>query len=279
MPPFSMFPKLLAHLKVDGLAETVRRVGLDTVNVVVRDGFWVTPGGLADELPRFLAALRRHGIVPTFATACFDIDAILADDRMVAILAEHGLRQFRTGYLQAGTDPRAAMVAARTRFERLAAMGERRGIQAVYQLHHGTLLPTASLAATLVAGLDPRWIGIEPDAGNQTFEGFEDWDRCLRLLGSHCTAFAVKDTAPYQERSRAAEPGKGWRRRWVSCREGVTDFQAAFRALQTIGFHGPIVLQPFYHEQDPAAFQATLTDEVAYLRQAWTQASIRPEVR
>ena len=50
---FSIFPKFFRHLDRAGLAALVRGAGLDTTNLVVRDGYWVTPARLATEAPAF----------------------------------------------------------------------------------------------------------------------------------------------------------------------------------------------------------------------------------
>ena len=44
---FSLFPKFYKHLSAEQLAELVREVGLDTTNLVVREGYWADPYNLA----------------------------------------------------------------------------------------------------------------------------------------------------------------------------------------------------------------------------------------
>lgn len=277
MPTFSMFPKFLRDLPAARLAEVVCEVGLDTVNLVVRDGYWVSRANLAQDLPRFLAIMKTAGLRVTFATACFEIDEILADDRPLAILAEHGLERWRCGYLRAeGHDVRGSLERGRQRLAALAALGAQRGIQAVYQLHHGTLLPSPSSIWPLVQDLDPRWLGVEPDVGNQGFEGWEDWQRTADLLGSHLCALGVKDTRIDHDPGAATRPSKGWRRSWAPCHQGMADWHAIFRALRSIGFDGVLALQPFYHEHDTARHLADLRTEVAWLRGVWNEVEDSP---
>jgi len=139
-------------------------------------------------------------------------------------------------------------------------------VQAVYQVHHGTLIPSGALAYQLVRGLNPRGVGVELDPGNQTFEGTENWDDAARWLGEYLVAMGIKDSAPRQDANRMHEPGKGWRRDWVPLDEGVINWHGVISALQRANFRGPLVLMPFYDENDPVSHVAKLKREVAYLR-------------
>src|SRR5688572_9525345 len=129
----SIFPKFLAHLSVGQLAATVRDVGLDTTNLVVRDGFWVSRSNFAKDLPEFMCAARKEGLNVRFATAGFGADEVIEDPSLVARLAEHGIREFRTDYFRytAGEDPRRAFDDARRTMARVASVCERHHTRAV----------------------------------------------------------------------------------------------------------------------------------------------------
>ena len=264
---WSIFPKFQKHLTVEGLAALVREAGLDTTNLVIRDGYWVSRARLAEELPAFMGAMRREGLLVRFATAGFSAEEMLGDPEPLALLADNGIDEFRMGYFKAdGPDVRGALGDARHKLEQIAALCERYGIRCVYQVHHGTLIPGASAAYHLVSGLPPRWIGVELDPGNQTFEGFENWDRSARLLGEYLVALGVKDSAIMRDPARAGEPGKGWVRRWCPLCEGVVNWYDVARALRAVRFGGTFVFMPFYDEHDPAEQARKLKREVAYLR-------------
>src|SRR5688500_13802634 len=57
---FSIFPKFLAHLTVPQLAAAVREAGLDTTNLVVRDGYWMSRSNFHDALQKFMSAAVRR---------------------------------------------------------------------------------------------------------------------------------------------------------------------------------------------------------------------------
>lgn len=262
----SIFPKFYGHLDTRGLAALVREVGLDTTNLVIRDGYWVSESNLAETLTEFMRVMRSEGLEPRFATTSYSAETLAADPTPLALLAEYGIREFRIGYFRAGDDPRRALESARRSLEALSERCARHGIRAVYQVHHGTLIPNASAGWHVMNGLPSEYIGLELDPGNQSFEGFERWDRSARLLGDYLIAVGVKDTAVEREPGREEAPDKGWKRTWVPIYEGVTDWHELARELSAVDFRGTMVFMPFYDENDPTAMTAKLKREVAYLR-------------
>jgi sugar phosphate isomerase/epimerase len=264
---YSIFPKYFPQFSVRELAAMVRETGLDTVNLVIRDGYWVSPENLAAELPLFMRAVRAEGLEVRFATAGFEPRMLLADPTPLALLAEHGIRDFRLAYSSVENgDVRASLSAARAQLEQLAPLCERYGVRAIYQLHYGTLVPNPSAVWPLVQGLPPQWIGVELDPGNQSIEGYEDWERSAQLLREYVVAVGIKDSALVRDADRQREPNKGWRRFWVPIYEGVTNWHDVTRALHSVNFNGTFVFMPFYEQHDPAIAIPQLKREVSYLR-------------
>jgi sugar phosphate isomerase/epimerase len=264
---FSIFPKFLAHLSVEELARAVRDVGLDTTNLVVRDGFWVSRSNFDEDLPNFMRAARAAGLDVRFATAGFSADEIIADPSLVARLADHGIREFRIDYFRAGPEPRGDFDRARSKMHQLAEICRNHHIRAVYQVHHRMLIASAWSAWDLVRDLPADHVGIELDPGNQSFEGFEAWEKSVRLLGDHFVAAGIKDSRIWRDESHAHDSDKGWRREWCPITEGVTNWRDFAAACNAVNFKGTFVFMPFYDPQDPEAQLAKLRDEVAYLRQ------------
>jgi len=272
---FSIFPKYYKHLDVHGLASLVREVGLDTTNVIIRDGYWASPSGLAADMPVFMHAMRVAGLNVSFATTDYSVASLLSDPTPLAILADNGITDFRLGYFKELPEgPRASFTAARSELERLVPICERYGLRAVSQLHHNTMLSSPSAAWHVINGLPARWIGIELDPGNQSFEGYEDWGRTARLLAGYIVAAAVKDTLLMRDALRTSEPDKGWQRTWAPIDEGVVNWHDFLKSLAVIDFAGSYVFMPFYHEDNPELMTDNLKREVAYLRQIMASINI-----
>ncbi len=262
----SLFPKFLKQLDLPGLAATVRRCGLDTTNLVVREGYWAQPATLAEDVPRFVMTMMDQGLTVRFATTPYSVVGLAKDPSPLEVLARYGIAELRLDWFAVGKDPRSDFAAARKALEALVPVLEQHHIRAVLQVHHGKLMSSASAAWILVQGLPERWLGIELDPGNQAHEGFEGWDKSARLLGGSLVAMGIKDLAIARDPVQAATPGKGWTRRWCALDEGVTDWHAVCKALMGVQFSGTLVLMPFYHEQDAERHLETLTRDVAYLR-------------
>jgi sugar phosphate isomerase/epimerase len=274
---FSLFPKFYKHLDARGLAALVREVGLDTANLVIRDGYWVGEKDLAREVPAFVRAMRAEGLEVRFATAGFSPEQLAGDATPLKVLADSGIREFRMSYFRPqGGDVRAAFAEARRKLEQMALLCEQAGVRAVYQVHHGTLIASASAAWLVVQGLPARYIGVELDPGNQSFEGMEDWGRSARLLAEYCVAVGVKDTCLARDPAAAGEPGKGWRRSWAPCDEGIVNWHDVVRGLKAIDFAGTFVFMPFYDENDLAAMTAKLKREVVYIRRVVAEVIAEP---
>ena len=273
----SIFPKFLAHLSLPQLASVVRDVGLDTTNLVVRDGFWVSRSNFADDLPKFVRAARGEGLDVHFATAGFGADEIIADASLVARLAEHGIRDFRMDYFRyAGGDPRREFDDARRKLGQVASVCQRYGIRAVYQVHHRMLIASAWSAWELVRDLPPGAVGVELDPGNQSHEGFEAWDKSIRLLGPHFVAAGVKDSRVWRDDVHAADADKGWRRAWWPIDQGVTNWYDFLGACYASRFDGTFVFMPFYDPDDPQAQLAKLKREVSYFKRTLNEVREKP---
>ena len=267
----SIFPKFMQHLNVDELAQTVLAAGLDTTNVVIRDGYWCQPDSLATDLPVFLQRMQAHGINPTFATTGYSAEELITDPTPLALLADHGITQIRIGYFR-GEDPHAAIADARRQLGALAPLCERHGIQVVNQVHHGTLIASASMAWHIVEGLPAQFIGVELDPGNQAHEGMEGWPKSIRLLGAHLCAWGVKDVRWDHHED------KQWRRSWTPCDQGIVDWPSIISHCDDHAWSGDFVLMPFYHQHDFPAHLASLKQEVAYLRALCASTPVSQEI-
>lgn len=273
---WSVFPKFYKNLSPPALAALVREVGLDTTNVVIRDGYWVSAANLRTELPAFVKAMQAEGLTVRFATAGFEADDMLKDPAPVHLLAQNGITDFRMGYFRVReNDVRGSLDAARRTMEKIAGLCEKAGIRCVYQVHHGTLITNASSAYPLVKDLSPQFVGIELDPGNQTHEGWENPNRSALLLDDYLVAMGIKDTLLRRDPAKAGEPNKGWSRVWRPLDEGVTNWHEVVRALNAVNFHGTFVFMPFYHEKDPRAMTDGLKREVAYLRNVVAQVTTK----
>ncbi|MGJ3244274.1 MAG: sugar phosphate isomerase/epimerase family protein [Opitutales bacterium] len=264
----SIFPKFQKDLSLPDLAAWAVGVGLDGINIVLREGYWTPPAQLAETLPVFLKTLTDAGLQVPFCTAGLQPKALVEDPGLLRILADHGVPAFRLAYIRGDDDPRGLLREARQDLEALVPVLQAIGIKAVHQVHHGTLISSAFAAWHLIEGLPADAIGVELDPGNQAWEGFEAWGKSARLLGEHLCAVGVKDVLWRRESEPDPDdPRKGWRQDWALLEDGVVDWQALIDALRSIAFAGPLVLMPHYHPDNPEGQTAGIRRDVAYLKQ------------
>ncbi len=117
----------------------------------------------------------------------------------------------------------------------------------------------------MVRDLDPRYIGVKIDPGNNfAQEGYEHFTYQIRLLKEYIAALGAKDAAPL----RIGHPDidKGWIRPFLPAYAGMADYKSIFSLLKETGFAGPAVLMPFYHEDNPELLMKDFEKELAYLK-------------
>jgi sugar phosphate isomerase/epimerase len=272
---WSIFPKFYKHLGLQELAALVRDVGLDTTNLVVRDGYWATLNDLAVQTRTFVQTMQKEGLKVHFATAGFSPEQLREDDTPLAVLADNGIADFRMSYFKADEDVAGSFDRARADLEVLAGICEKRGVRVVYQVHHGTLITNSVAAWVLVRDLPSEWVGVMLDPGNQAREGYENWQRAARLLGDHLAAFGIKDANFVRDESKASEPRQGWYQESVPAYEGITDWHQLRDGLNAVDFDGTFVFMPFYDKDDPETMTAKLKKEVGYLREIMEREAAR----
>lgn len=264
---WSLFPKFYGHLAVKELAQLVKDVNLDTVNVVIRNGFPVNRDNVKTALPAYVKAMEGEGLSISFATAGFMPEEIHADETLLAALAESGILEFRMGYFSwdKSKTPGECADDALRQMEQLVPLLEKYGIRAVYQIHHRKLLTGPWAVWPLVRNLPHEYVGVMLDPGNQMHEGWESWMQACHLLGRHLVAMGIKDgvnalgDAPFE---------------WVPCGQGDVDWGEVAHALKSVDFEGTFVFMPFYDEKNPEKIKPRLKEEVAYVRDVFTKEDI-----
>lgn len=257
----SLFPKMFKNCSIAELADIVHNCGLDTVNAVIRDGYWVTEEDLAESCAQFCQEMQRHGIPVLIATASsYPLESLAENPEPLRMLADQGITHVRIGWFKRSGPAAAAVDAARSCLARIAGHCETIGIKAMLQIHHGRLINNTGLAWYLARDLNPDAVGIMPDAGNQCHEGSDNWQQAMSLLGKHVAAIGIKSAEPYRDQ-------KHWRRRWVPIDEGEADIPALIDACHVQQIDVPFIFLPFYHQNNPKLLQNCLKREVALLRQ------------
>ncbi len=264
-PQLLIFSKHLPDLNYEELGKTAKELGFDGVDLTVRPKGHVLPERVAEDLPRAVETLRKHGLsvpmITTEITSATD-PAAIPTLRTAAAL---GIPFFKPGYWRYTAGPvesRVKEVAADVR--RLAMLaGE----------HRITISCTTTPAPTsaklvwdtweMIHDLDPRWTGFYYDPGHAAIEGgLGGHVISLRLALPRLKMIAVKDFIWRKEAG-------GWKSAWCPMGEGAVDWKAALGALKQANYSGPISVHAEYQTKDMVA---AMRKDLAFLRSAMESA-------
>lgn len=262
---YYLFPKFFQKLSVEELMRTCRELGVDGPTAMVREGYWVQRSDMAQTLPQYVEAAQAQGLSITYAEPPFSLAEIPSLSKELNILKECGITNFRVDFIskRIAGPYRELPGVLRPLIERAADAAGKAGLRMILQIHGHCYPHNATAAYPLVQGLDPKTVGVKIDPGNNLAqEGYELFDYQIELLGEYVAALGAKDACV-----RYSGEGKGWRRAFAPAYEGMADFPLIFRQLHKIGFDGPAILMPFYHEQEPDRLLECLKKEIAYFKQ------------
>jgi sugar phosphate isomerase/epimerase len=270
-----LFPKYFNHFSLDELMEKCVELGIDGPTLMIREDYWVDDNNYRETIPAYVAAAKAHGLEVKYADTNICMDKIDEYVDQLKVMKENGIEQFRLWYVFRRDfvgRVREMEGFVRENLTRVAEIAKEIGIQAIVQIH-GRMYPlSASTAYACVKGMDPRYIGIKMDPGNNfSVEGYEEFDYQVELLGDYIAALGAKNAALFKE--DAAEDGTvTWKRDFVPANEGCANYPLIFSELKKANFNGPVILMPFYHEEDYEAMEKDFIKEIAYFKDVEKQA-------
>jgi len=235
VPLVCIFSKHLQFLEYPELAKTSKKLGLDGVDLTVREGGHVLPENVAEDLPRAVEAVRAEGLeVPMITTRlCTGDDP---DARPILEAASKlGIRYFRIGgqhYNEVG-NPLEQLPKFIEELSSLAKLAEEFNMIAGYHNHSGYNNVGGQLwdLYRIIEEIGSDHLGSNFDVGHAKAEGgYGSWQVNARLMALHVKMMAVKDFVWEKDKPR-----------WVPLGEGIVptaEFLRIFR--EQAGFAGPI---------------------------------------
>jgi len=188
---------------------------------------------------------RGHGLaIPALGTY---LSYKLLDDveRAMEAAAMMECRQIRVGVpgYDGSRDYNELFEEAVEGYSRVEALARAYGVKANIELHMNTICPSVSLGYRLVSNFDPEFIGVIHDPGNTVWEGYENWQLGLELLGPYLAHVHVKNAAWQVVGEEFG--AKKWKAATVPLREGQADWLSFLRALQHVGYDGWLSFEDF----------------------------------
>ena len=276
--------KFFRPLAVEALGTKARALGFDGIDVCVRPGHPVNLENVEEALPRATAAWRAQGLVCPLATAPVTLVDSCAPEapRLYAGCAAAGVPRVKVGFFpfRPGESYWALVDEARRALAGFARLGERHGVQTVYQVHSGPVLGSNCAGLMhLLRDLDPRWVGAYPDLGHMVLDG-EDYPMGLAMVRDYLSLVAVKD-AYHAPQPAGSEPP--FVPKFVRLGLGAVNWRRALGALQALGFDGAfsvhteyefdesIIRQVGYADETPPHLEEWARADAAHLKRVWAE--------
>lgn len=273
----SLFTAAAPDLEPEPTAQLLAEQGWDGVEWRVTDqrpadqpGFWAGNRatwpltGLEDSLDEIrrvtdAAGLEISGIGGY--VRCTDHEGV---ERMLSATAKLGAPRVRVTVpgVQPGESYREVFARARDDYAFVADRAGELGVQALVELHHGTITASASAAFRLLDGLDPEAVGVIHDLGNLLFEGQENPRWAFDLLGPYLAHVHVKNGV-WRPTGTDEAGVTHWEHGWATLRGGIADVADYVDALKEHGYDGWITCEDFSTELPQTE---RLADDLAYLR-------------
>ncbi len=258
--PLCVFSKHLQFLDYKELAKTCREVGLDGVDLTVRDGGHVAPEKVHRDLPAAVEAIRSEGLEVPMITTRLNNASDKDTRRILEVASKQGIRYFRIdGHKYDLSRPILPQLDRFTEELRgLAQLAAKCDMVAGYHNHSGHArvgAPVWDLHRIFEAVQSPH-LGSNFDVGHATVEGaLGDWQITAQLMAPYVKMMALKDF--FWENNKP---------RWTSLGKGVVDVGAFFKIFRTAGFQGPVSLHFEYPIKKRDALIQEVADAVTYVR-------------
>ncbi|PYS53804.1 MAG: sugar phosphate isomerase/epimerase [Acidobacteria bacterium] len=237
---------LLWLKSAEQVAAAAAEMGYDGVDINVRANGQghVLPERVAQDLPPFVATIRKHGLaVSAITPSIADADTPYAE-QVLRTASELGISHYWWGTFRyaPGRPIMQQLDELKPRVAKLAALNAKYKMTAMYHTYAGNAVGTPIWDFLYVLkDFDSAQVGFHYDVGHMTREGANGlWATNLRAAGRYVRGVSVKDFV-------WVKGGDGrWRTEWVPLGEGLVQLNEFASILKEINFSGPIENQPEY---------------------------------
>jgi sugar phosphate isomerase/epimerase len=151
---------------------------------------------------------------------------------------------------------------ARRDYAEVERLARAHGVKALVEIHHQSIVPSASATRRFLDGFDPESVGAIYDPGNMVWEGHEQYRLGLETLGPYLAHVHAKNSA-WRQSGRRADGSLAWQAEWTPLDAGMVDLHDLFAALRQIGYDGWVSVEEFSTEQPIAE---RVRDNLRYLQ-------------
>ena len=237
LPKIHVFSKHLQFLDYNEMAEMAAEIGFDGVDLTVRPGGHVLPERVEEDLPKAIAALKKHKLPPQlFCTAVEGVGPL--DKKVLETAAKNGLKYYRMNWYD--FDKNKTMLESlnehKKQVKALGELNKKLGIVGCYQNHAGLRIGASPWEIyQLLEDANPAHMGAQYDIRHAVVEGGLSWKNSLRLLQPRIKTIVFKDF-------RWTEKDGKWEAENTPLGEGMVDFKTYIGLLKSYQINVPISL-------------------------------------
>jgi sugar phosphate isomerase/epimerase len=141
---------------------------------------------------------------------------------------------------------REQLAVSRKEYAQIAEIAKDYSVRALIEVHMKQVAPSMAKAMQVLDGLNPEYVGIMWDPGNQIMEGMEPYEMALDIAGEYLAEIHVKNLA-WKIKSESSEFTK-WECVSVPLRKGMVDWPNLISILKKRDYDGWIFFEDFSSE-------------------------------
>jgi len=129
-------------------------------------------------------------------------------------------------------------------YEKVVTYAARYKVKPVIEIHMGIITASAAAAAEFCGHFSPNRIGVIYDPGNMVYEGYEQFQMGLEMLGKYVAHVHVKNSR-WDVVGATRDGAVAWKPTFAPMKNGCVDFEALLRALKAVGYNGWLSFEDF----------------------------------
>lgn len=233
-----LFSKHLQFLEYDDMAEAAADMGFDGLDLTVRKKGHVLPENVIEDLPKAVAAIKKHGLSPTMITTNVWDAHSTVNQNVLQTASSLGFTHYRTDWLKYPEDK--PITESQTLFGKqakaLEKLNEKLKIIAGYQNHTGKNVGAPIWDLLPIFGAtNGKFIGSQYDIRHAVIEGGESWELGLKRIRPYINAIVIKDVIWGKKNGK-------WKPISVPLGEGMVNFKRYFTLLKKYKINVPVSL-------------------------------------
>ncbi len=250
-------------MPLEELAELVKSLGFDGIELPVRPGFQVQPESMGENLPAASEIFRNRGLTIQSVATDLSTEAIHAcAAAKVPILRTMLKLNPDLSYFE-------NVRAFRRKCESIIALTAGSGVSIGLQNHADRFACSAVSIMQAIEPLDKDYVSAVVDLGHTGLDG-ENEDIAIDVTWSRLSMVNLKNSI--RERTTVENGIQQWRRKWVPGKEGITNWDKGIEELGRRNYTGPICITAEYADDNfkPIGGDAIipyLKDDMDFLKQ------------